>query len=332
MKTRRSGMKRSFEAEDRASDAPNRLISSNARSARPMRREGRCRSARLSVLFGALGSFGEFLDDAVALELGDMVDEQDAVEVVDLVLDAGREQALGLDLVGLAVEVEILEPHLGGALDILVDFRDRQAAFLVDRRLVRGPYDLRIDEHARLGLAFLLGKVHGEDALRHPDLDRGEPDAGRVIHGFEHVLDQGLDVGRDLADRLGDQPQPLVGKDDDIAPCHEGRCNRCTRNGQQFAVPTSFASAPRIGYNPAMTETILLILAVLVVLLAGGMATLAYMLLRRPPGEGGDPRLAELARLQAETSGRLQAMGEALAGRQAELARVLSERLDSVST
>jgi DNA recombination protein RmuC len=81
-----------------------------------------------------------------------------------------------------------------------------------------------------------------------------------------------------------------------------------------------------------MTETILLILAVLVVLLAGGMAALAYMLFRRPSAEGEDRRLGELARLQAETSGRLQAMGESLAGRQAELARVLSERLDSVST
>jgi len=80
-----------------------------------------------------------------------------------------------------------------------------------------------------------------------------------------------------------------------------------------------------------MTETILLILAVLVVLLAGGMAALAYMLFRRPPADD-DRRLGELARLQAETSGRLQAMGESLAGRQAELARVLSERLDSVST
>jgi DNA recombination protein RmuC len=81
-----------------------------------------------------------------------------------------------------------------------------------------------------------------------------------------------------------------------------------------------------------MTEAILLILAVLVVLLAGGMAALAYMLFRRPSAEGEDRKLGELARLQAETSGRLQAMGESLAGRQAELARVLSERLDSVST
>jgi DNA recombination protein RmuC len=81
-----------------------------------------------------------------------------------------------------------------------------------------------------------------------------------------------------------------------------------------------------------MTEAILLILAVLVVLLAGGMAALAYMLIRRPSAEGEDRKLGELARLQAETSGRLQAMGESLAGRQAELARVLSDRLDSVST
>jgi DNA recombination protein RmuC len=45
-----------------------------------------------------------------------------------------------------------------------------------------------------------------------------------------------------------------------------------------------------------------------------------------------EQRLVELARFQAETSGRLQALGEGLGGRQAELARVLAERLDSVST
>jgi DNA recombination protein RmuC len=43
-----------------------------------------------------------------------------------------------------------------------------------------------------------------------------------------------------------------------------------------------------------------------------------------------ETRMAEFARAQAETAGRLQAMGESLAGRQAELARVLSERLDAV--
>ncbi len=45
-----------------------------------------------------------------------------------------------------------------------------------------------------------------------------------------------------------------------------------------------------------------------------------------------EQRILELARIQAETAGRLQALGEGLGGRQAELARVMAERLDAVST
>jgi DNA recombination protein RmuC len=97
-----------------------------------------------------------------------------------------------------------------------------------------------------------------------------------------------------------------------------------------------------------MSETLVPVLTVLVVVLAAGVAALVWLVVRRP--QARDPAFDELARLQAEsaarvqamgealagrqseTAGRLQAMGEALAGRQAELARVLSERLDSVSS
>src|SRR6516162_5139074 len=48
--------------------------------------------------------------------------------------------------------------------------------------------------------------------------------------------------------------------------------------------------------------------------------------------EAMEQRIADLARIQAETAGRLQALGEGLGGRQAELARVMAERLDAVST
>ena len=47
------------------------------------------RQSRLHLL----RCLGEFLGDAVALELGQVIDEQHAVGVVDLVLQAGREQA-----------------------------------------------------------------------------------------------------------------------------------------------------------------------------------------------------------------------------------------------
>jgi DNA recombination protein RmuC len=44
-----------------------------------------------------------------------------------------------------------------------------------------------------------------------------------------------------------------------------------------------------------------------------------------------EERMGELARIQAETAGRVLAMGEVLSGRQSELARAVSERLDAVT-
>jgi DNA recombination protein RmuC len=44
-----------------------------------------------------------------------------------------------------------------------------------------------------------------------------------------------------------------------------------------------------------------------------------------------EERLADMLRAQVESSGRMQAMGEALAGRQSEMARVVNDRLDAVT-
>src|ERR1043166_753404 len=42
-----------------------------------------------------------------------------------------------------------------------------------------------------------------------------------------------------------------------------------------------------------------------------------------------EERMAEIARIQSDTAGRVHTMGEVLAGRQSELARAVSERLDA---
>src|SRR5215471_4517274 len=111
---------------------------------------------RLLVLGQRLGARGlfrgllELLQYHVALELGDMVDEQHTIDVINLVLQAGRQQAIGLDLLRLEVEVEKLDLHRLRPLDLLVVFGDRQAALLVDRFLVRCPDHFRIDEDLRL--------------------------------------------------------------------------------------------------------------------------------------------------------------------------------------
>jgi DNA recombination protein RmuC len=83
-----------------------------------------------------------------------------------------------------------------------------------------------------------------------------------------------------------------------------------------------------------MIET-LIVLTVLVAIVAAGAVAFAY--LTRHPGAtatvtAAEMQIAELARLQAEASGRMQAMGEGLSNRQAELARVVAERLDALSS
>ena len=143
---------------------------------------------------------------------------------------------LGLDLLRLAFEVEELHLHRARPLHLLVVFRDGEAALLVDRLFLRLPGHFRIDEHLRRLRLVLLGEIHGDHALRHADLDGRQPDAGGVVHGLEHVVDQRAQRLVDGADRLGFQPQPLVGKDEDLA---FGHCRdlRAGNSGVNPALP-----------------------------------------------------------------------------------------------
>src|SRR5438477_12525053 len=60
----------------------------------------------------------ELAQDHAALQRGDVIDEQNAVEMVDLVLQAGREQPPRLDLADFVLMVEIAQSDRGRALDI----------------------------------------------------------------------------------------------------------------------------------------------------------------------------------------------------------------------
>src|SRR5438045_457156 len=74
---------------------------------------------------------------------------------------------------------------------------------------------------------------------------------------------------------------------------------------------------------------LLLIITIAIAISGGRRAELAIAQETRA-GEL-EQRLSEMLRAQSEATGRVDAMGQALAGRQAEMARAVSERLDSVS-
>jgi DNA recombination protein RmuC len=85
-----------------------------------------------------------------------------------------------------------------------------------------------------------------------------------------------------------------------------------------------------------MTNDLLLIAGAAVAALAalaalGAVIIAAMRAMRRSDAEAAEKRIAELARLQIETSARLGEMRDMMAGRQAELHRAVNERLDSVT-
>ena len=88
---------------------------------------GRPESRRRRLLAAVLL---EFLAHPLALEARQVIDEQFAVEVVDLVLDAYREQTVGLHLEGLAVAIERPDADAFGAGDLVVVAGHGQAALL----------------------------------------------------------------------------------------------------------------------------------------------------------------------------------------------------------
>ena len=74
------------------------------------------------------------------------------------------------------------------ALHLLVEAGHGQAAFFIGCHLIGERGDLRVDEHARLGL--VLGQVHHDQPLMHIHLGSRQANARAGVHGFEHVVDQ----------------------------------------------------------------------------------------------------------------------------------------------
>ena len=76
---------------------------------------------------------------------------------------------------------------------------------------------------------------------------------------------------------------------------------------------------------------LLLLFAIALIIARSSRETAATAMAQAIRADELEERLSDLLRAQSEASGRVDAMGQALAGRQAEMARAVSERLDSVT-
>jgi hypothetical protein len=146
--------------------------------------------------------------DAVAFEVGQIVDEHLAHQMIHFVLDAHRQQAVGLQFERLAVAVERAHGDaLGGVTLSNTPGTDRQPSSLSSRPDCGD--DLGVDEHAQLVVG--LGDVDDDHALVNVDLGRGQPDAGGGVHGLGHVVDQLTDARIHRRNRLGYGVETRIG-------------------------------------------------------------------------------------------------------------------------
>ena len=109
----------------------------------------------------------------------------------------------------------------------------------------------------------------------------------------------------------------------------------------------------RIGYNGAMNEilfrigelpvhtnealigfgtlALLWLMIIAIVIARSGRRGAELSMAQAALADDLEQRVSEMMRAQSEASGRVDAMGQALAGRQAELARTVNDRLDTVT-
>ena len=118
-------------------------------------------------------------------------------------------------------------------------------------------------------------------------------------------------------------------------------------------VPSSFAKAGESGYKSAMNEilftvgdlpihvgealagfgalALVLLLAIAIVIARSGRRGAELAMAQAIRADELEERLSEMLRAQSESTGRVDAMAQALVGRQSEMTRAVNERLDSVT-
>jgi hypothetical protein len=152
----------------------------------------------------------DLADDEVAFEAAETIDEEDAVEMIDLVLHRAGKELFSFNLEPLAFDVlrTYLDP--GGALYLLANLGEAETALLFDL-LTLTLDDLGVDEHDLLFRVLLEADVDDSEALRDTDLRCGKADALRGVHRLEHLIDEPLQLRVEDSDRLAGFGQNGVG-------------------------------------------------------------------------------------------------------------------------
>src|SRR3984893_6726445 len=118
-----------------------------------------------------LSFFFQAAPDELALELREVVDEQLALEMIHLMLDANSQKSIRIHFKRLPVGPQGSHPDVGGALH-LVEYVGYRQTTLFTGTASFGLQQFGVDEDH--GLVTLLAHIEHDDAPMHVDLGGGE--------------------------------------------------------------------------------------------------------------------------------------------------------------
>lgn len=138
-------------------------------------------------MLGTGGEAGFGVDDAVEAE--------DAVEMVEFVLEELGEIPFGLDLVVVAMAIEVADANALVAIELNHEVGEAEAVVPHAEEFRAGPFDAGVDEFKALTVNFDVDDAQGD-----ADLDGGDAAAKAVgalefVEGIAEVLENGSSVG-----------------------------------------------------------------------------------------------------------------------------------------
>ncbi len=165
-------------------------------------------------------AFGLQLLQSAAHELPakrtDVVDEQSSMQMVDLVLEHPRVEALNRKLDGLAIQIKPRYFHYGMTFDLTVQVGKTEATLLACLR-ARGADDAWVDPSSGWELRVLSRHIDHDDLLQDTDLGCGQADTLSGAQRGEQLLDQAPRGVSDSGYRAARLAQYLSAEADDFA-------------------------------------------------------------------------------------------------------------------
>jgi len=125
------------------------------------------------------------------------IGEQDTFQVVNFMLENAGQPARGLNFDRFAIPVLAFDHDRFKTVHIPDNVWDGETTFNAIHLFIRVFDNFRIHQYVQLrfnGFILFITKFHHDQPFRNSNLRRGQANAGRLAHGFYHVINQFLKI------------------------------------------------------------------------------------------------------------------------------------------